>query len=461
MLKMIIRSLLVLTAISTAAGSCANLKAEFEAQVASNKVGGIIRVQQRGKLPYTVFSGPLSIGGTETFTENTLFEVASVTKTFVAALILAKVQLGATTLDATAKSILGDTLPASLLEVKGVDKTNEVTLRQLLKHSSGLLDYFYGAPIKKVRDWYTELNVAAPTTSPLWATYENREFNRMQFLGQVRPVFETDARTRIWTPAETIAIATAMDSGSPGDFLYSDTNYLILAMVVEKLWQTSLNSAISENLLKPLNVTAMDTWMRYDVAAKTDQAITKNKLSILSHRYYSDATLGNVDMTYAPDAPITSYFWSADYGGGGMVSNAPDLGKFWMALMNSQTQPWKFVASEMRDSSRFSYGYGVFRESSSFFGAEVVGHSGLGGAFMWYNMGDNIVITGTTNYVDSSEFIKKSLSNIKACASAQSTDVNYSGLSSASHLGHPLTSLLLWLAAGISLYLPAHLQRMV
>jgi hypothetical protein len=102
-----------------------------------------------------------------------------------------------------------------------------------------------------------------------------------------------------------------------------------------------------------------------------------------------------------------------------------------------------------------------------------VGHSGLGGAFMWYNMGDNIVITGTTNYIDSTEFIKKSLSNIKACATAQGAEVSLPAVpgtpattgttlkSSASRLGHPVTSLLLWLAAGISLYLPAHLQRMV
>ncbi len=75
-----LRDLLVLAAVVAAAGTCANLKTAFDAHVGNHKVGGILRIQQKGKSAYTLFGGRLSIESTTLFSENTPFEIAGVTK---------------------------------------------------------------------------------------------------------------------------------------------------------------------------------------------------------------------------------------------------------------------------------------------------------------------------------------------------------------------------------------------
>jgi D-alanyl-D-alanine carboxypeptidase len=429
-------------------------------------------MQQKGASAITIVTGKLSKESATPVAENTLFEVASITKPFVSALILAKIQLGATTLDTTAKSILQGDLPAGLLKVKGVDKTDSITLRQLLTHTSGLLDYWATGPTKSIEAWYSELSLTAPTTHPRWADFKTKTPNRMAFQGIVRPFLEssnnnTALKTRVWTPAEVLAIAATLDSGPPGEFFYSDTGYMVLGLVAEKLWGTTLESAITDNLMKPLGVTPTDTWFRYNSKAGTDNAITKNKLSILSHRYSTNDLLpGAFDMTLSAgsalpgSAVLTNYYYSADWAGGGLVSTAADLGNFWMALMNSEEEPWKTVASEMRSSVKLgtAYGYGVYAEGGDFFSpVRLLGHAGDGGCSMFYEKADKIVITGTDNSGTLNEFIKTNLKSIKACAAAQPGGT---ALSASARVQPVYSAVTMWMAAGISVFFSVYQRRL-
>ena len=70
--------------------------------------------------------------------EHTAFAIASVSKTYTAALILALAADGAIDLDASAKRYL----PDAAIDAR-------ITVRQLLDHTSGLDDYFLHPPIDR------------------------------------------------------------------------------------------------------------------------------------------------------------------------------------------------------------------------------------------------------------------------------------------------------------------------
>ena len=93
-----------------------------------------------------------------------------------------------------------------------VPNSNQITIRQLLQHTSGLNDYLDS---KKVLD---------------------------------------DAQ-RHWTPDELIMVAVEMGvwSDPGGKYQYSNTNYILLGVIIEKVtgepWYTQVRSRISAHLL--------------------------------------------------------------------------------------------------------------------------------------------------------------------------------------------------------------------
>ena len=132
------------------------------------------------------------------------FRVGSVTKTFVAALVLRLVQDGRLALDDPVERWLPGLLPAG----------KEITVRHLLSHTAGLFDY--------VED--------------------------------ERVLRDTVHR---WSPTELIALATAHppERRQPGrSFAYSSTNYIVLGMIAEKAGGASLERQLRERLFRPLGL---------------------------------------------------------------------------------------------------------------------------------------------------------------------------------------------------------------
>lgn len=73
---------------------------------------------------------------------DTPFFVASVTKRFIAALVLQAAERGEFALDDPITALLPDELTDGLHVRKGVDHTPSITVHHLLTHTSGLPDYF-------------------------------------------------------------------------------------------------------------------------------------------------------------------------------------------------------------------------------------------------------------------------------------------------------------------------------
>jgi D-alanyl-D-alanine carboxypeptidase len=136
--------------------------------------------------------------------------VGSITKTFTAAAILQQVELGRIQLDAP----IGNYLPQLLPGQRG----KKITVRMLLNHTSGLADYLFTA--------FPSLPAS--------------------------PQSLDDNRFRQFRPAELIRMGLAAPAtGEPGGPIgvYSNTNYLILGQLLERVTATTAEQYITQNVI--------------------------------------------------------------------------------------------------------------------------------------------------------------------------------------------------------------------
>jgi D-alanyl-D-alanine carboxypeptidase len=132
--------------------------------------------------------------------------IASVTKTFTATLLLTAAAEGRLSLDDTIAQY-----------IKGVPNGNEITLRQLANMTSGIADY--------------------TDNKQMWGeVFSNPE--------------------RVWTPQELARIGIK-DSPSfdPGtEWYYSNTNYVLLGLVLEQVTGKPIERLYSKQIIKPLHM---------------------------------------------------------------------------------------------------------------------------------------------------------------------------------------------------------------
>ena len=221
--------------------------------------------------------------------------VASVTKTFISTVILQ--------LEAEGKLRADDSVERWLPGL--VPNGTSITLRELLNHTSGLFGYYDD---KRFR----EAILASPG--------------------------------RVWTPQELLAVAFSHPPlFVPGtNWYYSDTNYILLGLVVEAVTGQKLADELQSRIFGPLalDATSFPTGISIDGS--------------FAHGYLGPA--GSLtDMTFID--PSSS--WAA----GGIVSNARDLTKFFSSLFQGRLIP-PAQLSEMKT-------------GSSILGS-VVGYYGLG-----------------------------------------------------------------------------------
>jgi D-alanyl-D-alanine carboxypeptidase len=226
-------------------------------------------------LEWTGAVGRAAHGGDAPLTPAHTFRIASNTKTYTAAAVLRLVETGRLRLD----DPLATCLPAgqaALLAGDGYD-LGAITLRQVLSHTAGLADH-------SGDDRYAEAIIAEPQRA--WTRDE-----------QVRRCVE------LFDPL-----------GPPGgQFVYSDTGYVLLGGIVERVTGRELAAAVRELLgLARLGLGA--TWWEYAETAP--------------------AGAGPRAHQYSGELDITDWNASFDlYGGGGLVTDVRDLGRFMRALL--------------------------------------------------------------------------------------------------------------------------------
>jgi D-alanyl-D-alanine carboxypeptidase len=160
-----------------------------------------VGVSADAQLGWSGASGPPRDGNTP-LSGATPFAIASVTKTFTAAIVLQLVEEGRVSLDAA----VTDYLPEVTL-AKGV------TVAQLLAHTSGIGDLL--APMRD------RLN-AEPS--------------------------------RVWQPAEVLALVGPSRFAPGTDWGYSNTNYLIAGMLVERVTGNPFAHELQRRIIGPLQL---------------------------------------------------------------------------------------------------------------------------------------------------------------------------------------------------------------
>jgi CubicO group peptidase (beta-lactamase class C family) len=225
--------------------------------------------------------------GITPLTAHSPFVIASITKTFTAALILQLVEERHLSLDTEVAALLPEVVvPAG------------VTVEQLLRHTSGIAD----------------------------------------LLRPLRPVLNTDTERR-FTPAEVVA-AVGPAWWPPGtDWGYSNTNYVLLGMIVERITGQPFADVLQQRLLEPLLLEGS----------------------------------GLLDTPGAPwlmpPAWVTA-FWTS----GSMYATADDLLRWGDALYDGDVLPTNSL-ERMLTFDQHPYGLGV--EQLSVGGRTGYGHSGL------------------------------------------------------------------------------------
>ncbi|MFC8125375.1 serine hydrolase domain-containing protein [Streptomyces sp. NPDC057302] len=255
------------------------------------------------------------------------YRIGSTTKTFVSTVVLQLVAEGELSLDDT----VGRWLPG-VVEGHGHDG-DRITVRQLLNHTSGIF------------------NVTADEG------FQDKVFSE-KFLAH---------RFDTWTAEQEVAIAMRHEPDfDPGEgWNYSNTNYLLAGMIIEKVTGETYADEIRRRIIKPLGLHATKV-------PETDSSMPKP-----SSRAYTK-------LSDAPDAKnhdVTELNPSVAGASGGMISDAADLNRFYTALLRGKLLPKKQLAamkttvSEGEDSPDERYGLGLASRKTSC-GTVVWGHGG-------------------------------------------------------------------------------------
>jgi D-alanyl-D-alanine carboxypeptidase len=332
----------LLLTLSACAPASADLNAELEAALgqagtASGEAGVLVYVEAPGL--ETPFTGSRPAAGGDPIDPAATLRIASNTKTFVAAAALRLAEQGALDLDAP----INDTLPfhlVILLEDGGYD-VQAITARMLLQHISGLPDHAQ-------LEVYFEQIMADPQ--------------------------------RLWSPEEQVALAMSDGQriGAPGErFSYSDTGYVLLGAIIENVHGAPLaDSARALSGMDELGLTA--TWWE-GLELEPDGAPERLNQTAFG--------LALADINPSMDL----------YGGGGLVSNLPDLARYHRAAASGALFDAPAIAAAMTTPSEQSLaagsGYAMGLFTREFAGETCYEHSGFWGTLAVYCPQSDLTVT--------------------------------------------------------------------
>ncbi|MEU9187235.1 serine hydrolase domain-containing protein [Streptomyces sp. NPDC048484] len=243
------------------------------------------------------------------------FRIGSVTKTFSAVVLLQLVDEGALGLDTSVNTYLPGLLP-----------DDRITVRHVLSHRSGLYDY----------------------TNTMFA--------------RTVPGFEA-VRDKVFSYQELVDLSLKQPLGNaPGAaYAYSNTNFVVAGMLIEKLTGKSVRSAYQTRIIEPLGL--------------NDTSYVHPETAIAGRHANGYLTPDEAGAALV-DSTEQTVSWAQS--AGAVISSTRDLDTFLSALLRgeltsaaqlAQMQKWVTVNSTQ------GYGLGLRRRDLSC-GVSVYGHTG-------------------------------------------------------------------------------------
>ncbi len=283
-------------------------------------------------ISWTGASGVSEVESQKRLTGHEPLRIASITKTFVATAILRLWEEGKLSLnDPIAKYISEE---HSRLIREGGYNPEDITIRHLLTHTSGLFDHGSSA----------------------------------QFMNHI-----LDDPQRHWTRTEQIqgSMTWGLPVGKPGErYSYSDTGYILLGEVIEDVTRKSLGIALRE-LIDFEKQEMDDTW--FEITEETPVHVAPRM-----HQYLD--TIDTYDFHASLDL----------YGGGGIVATMEDLTDFYLGLFahsiythtSTLDTMLAYVSRSSPEKPKLDYRKGIWLQPYTGFDAWT--HSGFWGVQVWY-----------------------------------------------------------------------------
>ena len=303
-------------------------------------------------------------------TKDTPVFIASITKLYTATVIMRLYEQKAISLDDPMSKYLPEDLIQGIHIYEGKDYTQEITLKQLLSHTSGIADY------------YSEKPKGGKSLFELFLEEPDRSWTVNQTIERARNVL---------TPNFAPGTGTS----------YSDTNFQLLGKVIEAVTGKPLYVVYEEVIFRPLGLN--HTWLIGRFERQT-------------HPSALPADIFDKDININRIRTNGSYW--AD---GGIVSTAEEMILFLKALKEG-----KIISQDtlnlMHDWHKLGfplqYGFGTmyFKLPPLMTKISKVsplwGHSGSTGSFLYYSEDQDLYLAGTIDQVDSN--IKPFLLMMKA-----------------------------------------------
>ena len=322
----------------------------IDKKVENTELPGVAVHIRGGKLgDIALTSGKISLDSEKEIRKDTQFRIGSMTKSFTAAAILKLYENGELDLD---KEII------NYIDLK-YDKFKKITVRDLLHMTSGLGDY--------LRD----------TDHLIMEVLENPKKN---YNSKYLAIYGTNLSENL--------------KFKPGSkFNYSNTNYILLGMIIENISGISYEKYIKKNFIEKYNL---------------DNTIVKEGIVIpdnLARGYYDRDRDGKPeDWTNIN----SSYVWSA----GEIISTASDIAK-WLdlytsgQLFNKRVNKEIYRGTEIAKNVIYSTGLSVTKNRIGHNGTVIGYHSD-----MWYNRKTGVTITVLSNISGKEDYTRQLVNEI-------------------------------------------------
>ncbi|MEL6251826.1 MAG: serine hydrolase domain-containing protein [Bacteroidota bacterium] len=273
-------------------------KADFDRaleEIASISIGVQVSIRDKNGLWYNNAIGKADIPNDVALEACTKTMVGSISKTFTGVLIMQLQEDGILSVD----DMLSDWLDESV--IGEIENADQVTLRHLLNHTSGIKDYL------GIKQYINALN-----TSYLLETQEEK----------LRYIYGKKAELPVGEK-----------------YSYSNTNYVLLGLVIEKARNMTLWDAVDTYIVQRLGLenTQMGTHEKPipEGTARPYRNISGRRFEDVMHLAVSDAATGD----------------------GGIASNMQDLNLFFIGLFNGQLMS-EAAFKQMTDSELLIVGEG-------------------------------------------------------------------------------------------------------
>lgn len=288
------------------------------------------------------------------------FYTASVTKLFTATAIGILKDRKQLNFEDKITQYLPESLIANLHILDGKDYSNELTITHLLQHTSGLPDYFTDSTNDESPNIINQLLM---NPNKLWSAEEMIQFSK-------------EKMTPHFIPGK--------------GYHYTDTEYVLLALIIENISGLSLDEFFMQHIFQPLNMNSSYIYLK--------SKSIDNKYEMVKF-YASQYELSSLKSL------------SADWGGGGLVSTTHDLIQFLQAfntdaIVKKETR--LAMLNWVNETRGMNYGFGVRQVSlgqltDTDSDLQLIGHSGATASFLWYCPQLDTYISGTLNQLEASK----------------------------------------------------------